>query len=75
MELAELNPSLTPCEYAKLLHKQMTEGFDLIQTNTSHQHQCQKELYDSKIHGKPSHQPADVVTKNYIIHGQGYSRF
>ena len=63
----------SPSEYAKVLHKQMTEAFALIRSKLATQHERQKDFYNHKVHGKP-YAPGNLVWLHSPVIGKGKSR-
>ena len=61
----------SPSEYAKVLHKQMTETFALVRSKLATQHECQ-DFYNHKVHGKP-YAPGNLVLLHSPVIDKGKS--
>ena len=44
--------SVTPSEYATHLKYSLTDAYERVQKYTGMRQQCQKELYDRRVHGQ-----------------------
>ena len=61
----------SPSEYAKVLHKQMTEIFALIRSKLATQYECE-DFYNHKVHGKP-YAPGNLVWLHSSVIDKGKS--
>ena len=59
-------------EYAKALHKQMTEAFALMRSKLATRHERQKKFYNQKVHGTP-YAPGNLVWLHSPVIGKGKS--